>query len=184
MGRMFHFNSDNSSKEQLTLRFEAEAIPHFPLLKRIAYQLMRNQAEAEDLVQETFVQALQSFAHYESGTNCRAWLCKIMFRKRSHRYRVNARYLPLDESNNQFISSFQTSLPTEYIGDKLSLAVLALPENFRKIVLLCDVEELTYREVAELLEIPIGTVMSRLHRGRKMLRKTFAEATIKCRINH
>jgi RNA polymerase sigma-70 factor, ECF subfamily len=159
---------------QLLGRFEAEAIPHLPLIKRIAYQIMRNPAEAEDLVQETFAQALQSFANYQPGTNCRAWLCKIMFRKRSHWYRANSRYAPLDENvQAKFYVDEATNLPPEFIGQKLSVSLRGLPVNFREVIWLCDVEELTYREAAHYLNVPIGTIMSRLFRARRLLRSTF-----------
>jgi RNA polymerase sigma-70 factor (ECF subfamily) len=125
------------------------------------------------LTQETFAQALKSFDRYEMGTNCRAWLCKIMFHKRLQWIRANARFCQLDENETPPSADAITRsamLPPEYIGEKLSLALSSLPEKSRQIVWLAAVEELTYREIAERLNIPIGTVMSRLHRGRQILR--------------
>ncbi len=154
--------------------FEAEAVPHLAVLKRLALHLARNPAEAEDLVQETFAQALKSFDRYEMGTNCRAWLCKIMFYKRSQWIRANARFCQFDEAETNFPAAARAAaLPPDFIGEKLSLALLDLPDKFQKIVWLSEVEEFTYREIADSLRIPLGTVMSRLHRGRRMLRDNF-----------
>lgn len=162
--------------------FEAEAVPHFSVLKRLALHLARNQAEAEDLVQETFAQALKSFDRYEMGTNCRAWLCKIMFYKRFQWIRANSRFSQFDENETNFPAAASSlMLPPDFVSEKLSLALVALPEKFRQIVWLAAVEEFTYREIAEQLAIPIGTVMSRLHRGRKMLRVNFTHCSDKSR---
>ncbi len=157
-------------------QFETEAVPHFSVLKRLALHLARNGAEAEDLVQETFAAALKSFDRYETGTNCRAWLCRIMFNKRKQWIRANWRYSQFDENELTFPAvavSSDTNLPPNFVGKTLSLALSALPKKSREIVWLSEVEEFTYREIAERLEIPIGTVMSRLHRGRRMLRVNF-----------
>jgi RNA polymerase sigma-70 factor (ECF subfamily) len=158
-------------------RFAVEAIPHFPVLKRIAYRMVRNRHEAEDLVQETYAQAWQVFSRYQSGTNCRAWLCKIMFYKRLHRHRVNSRYLPLgaNEFNLFRADDAREPLGSDFMSGKITCALESLPENFRRVVWLCDVEDFTYREVSENLRIPIGTVMSRLHRGRALLRRCLPE---------
>ncbi len=101
--------------------FAAEAVPHLPVLKRLALHLVRNPAQADDLVQETFAQALQSFDRYETGTNCRAWLCKIMFYKRSQWIRANSRFCQLDENEMQFPAVTYAALPTDY-GRLLSSA--------------------------------------------------------------
>ena len=153
--------------------FETEAVPHLPVLRRLALHLARNQAEAEDLLQETFAQALKSFDKYEAGTNCRAWLCKIMFYKRSQWIRANSRFCQFDEAETNFPAAPNAPLPPDFISEKVALALDTLPEKFRQIVWLSEVEEFTYREIAGKVDIPIGTVMSRLHRGRKMLRFSF-----------
>jgi len=161
-------------RAETTIRFEAEAIPHFSVLKRLALHLARSQSGAEDLVQETFAQALKSFDRYETGTNCRAWLCKIMFNKRLQWIRANARFRQFNENETRFsAASYAATLPPDYVGKTMSLALARLPEKFRQIVWLAEVEELAYCEIAEQLNIPIGTVMSRLHRGREMLRFNF-----------
>lgn len=167
-----------TEKFQLTKNvalFETEAVPHLPALKRLALHLACNRSDAEDLVQETFAQALKSFDRYQAGTNCRAWLCKIMFHKRSQWIRANSRFSQFDENETNFpVAASVSILPPEFISEKLSLSLLALPNKFRNIVWLCEVEEFTYREIAERMAIPIGTVMSRLHRGRQMLRVNFS----------
>jgi len=96
-----------------------------------------------------------------------------MFYKRSQWIRANSRFCQFDENEMQFPAGTAAALPTDYVGEKVSLALLALPDKFRQIVWLCEVEEFTYREIAAQLKIPVGTVMSRLHRGRKMLRVNF-----------
>lgn len=158
-------------------RFAVEAIPHLPVLKRIARRMMRNSHEAEDLVQETYAQAWQVFSRYKSGTNCRAWLCRIMFHKRMHRYRVNSRYVSLGENEFNLVRADDAREPLggDFMSGKIACALESLPESFRRVVWLCDVEDFTYREVSENLEIPIGTVMSRLHRGRTLLRRCLPE---------
>lgn len=155
--------------------FETEAVPHFPVLKRLALYLVRNQGVADDLVQETYVQALKSFDRYEPGTNCRAWLCKILFYKRSQWIRSNSRYRQLDDNAVQIPakSSSNPTLPSTYLGKTVSDALLSMPEKSMRIVWLSLVEEFSYREIADFLDIPIGTVMSRLHRGRKTLRSKY-----------
>lgn len=161
--------------------FEAEAVPHFPVLKQLALHLVRNKTEAEDLVQETFTQALHSFDRYEMGTNCRAWLCKIMFHKRSQWIRANRRYAGnFEDAAENLAAPAAAVLPGEFMSKKLSLALSELPLKNRQIVWLSEVEEFTYREIAERLDIPMGTVMSRLHRGRQMLRESFNRHAAVC----
>ncbi len=178
-GGGFQSANNQNSRVALAERFEVEAVPHLSFLKRLALHLAHNQAEAEDLVQETFAQALKSFDRYEMGTNCRAWLCKIMFYKRSQWIRANSRFSQFDgnETNFPAVAPDSLMLSPDFISEKLSSALLALPEKFRHIVWLSEVEEFTYREIAQRLGIPIGTVMSRLHRGRKMLRVNFSLVT-------
>ncbi len=161
------------SKETVS-RFEAEAIPHFPALKRFANQLMRNQTEAEDLVQETVMQAYQSFHQYESNTNCRAWLYKIMHNKYFHISRTNSRFLTFENEDKVFQSLVVKATVLEDLSDQSIINSLNfIPEKFRRVLILSDFHEFTYREIADKLHIPMGTVMSRLHRGRKILAEQF-----------
>lgn len=156
--------------------FEAEALPHLPRLFRLAMWLERNRAEAEDLVQETLVQALQSFHRFQPGTNCRAWLVSILYHLRSNRRRASARLALVYDEHHQIAETvpMAPSVPDALTDEEILGALHAIPEPQQEIVLLCDVEELTYREAAEALSIPIGTVMSRLHRARALLRSELA----------
>jgi RNA polymerase sigma-70 factor (ECF subfamily) len=158
--------------------FETEAMKHIDDLFRTAKRLTMNLVEAEDLVQETFMQAWKSFAHYEIGTNCRAWLYKILFNKFDHLRRkkyTQAKYFQ-EADDLVFLSAAYNATIPENLTDKQILAALdKLPEHYRSVVLLADVHEFDYKEIAEVLEIPIGTVMSRLSRARTQLKKSLAE---------
>jgi RNA polymerase sigma-70 factor, ECF subfamily len=152
--------------------FEREALPHVDRLFRLAMWMERNRSEAEDLVQETMMQALQSFHRFQPGTNCRAWLTTILQHLRSNRRRARMRS-PLVDDPDDRIGLTAPSVPPvpDGITDEEILSALAhIPRHFQEVILLSDVEELTYKEIAEALSIPMGTVMSRLHRGRALLR--------------
>ena len=153
--------------------FEAEAIPHADRLFRLAMWLERDRATAEDLVQDTMIQALKSFHRYTPGTNCKAWLVTILHNLRSNRRRANRR-MPLVEDPDDRIADtvpFVPAVPADVTDEDFLIALRGIPEHHQNIILLCDVDELTYKEIATALKIPIGTVMSRLHRGRAMLRQ-------------
>ncbi len=157
--------------------FEAEAFLHIDELFRTAKRLTMNAVDAEDLIQETFLQAWKSFDKYEQGTNCRAWLYKIMFHKFEHQRRTKytrAKYV--QEADDLVLNSAVYSEPIrEDLTDTEVIAALdKLPEHYRSVVLLADVHEFDYKEVATVLDIPIGTVMSRLSRARMQLKKTLA----------
>lgn len=157
--------------------FEAEAMQHINDLYRTALRLTRSRIDADDLVQETYMQAWKSFGQYEPGTNCRAWLYKILFNKYDHhRRKVITRSKYLTEADDLV---FELSPGTEPVPETLTdreviEALNALPEHYRSVVLLADVHEFDYKEVAEILQIPIGTVMSRLSRARTRLRQALA----------
>ena len=158
------------------LVFEAEAMPHVDRLFRHAMWLTGNRAEAEDLVQETLVQALQSFHRFAPGTNCRAWLVTILQHVRSNRRRKQGRVV-IDSSLEERLANvvpFVPPIPDGITDEDMLLAMREIPEHHQEVILLCDVEEMTYKEIAGALEIPIGTVMSRLHRGRELLRTALA----------
>ncbi|MGE3510120.1 MAG: sigma-70 family RNA polymerase sigma factor [Vicinamibacterales bacterium] len=160
---------------QATL-FESEVLPHVDRLYRLAMWWERDRQEAEDLVQETLVQALRSFHRYAPGTNCRAWLLSILQHVRSNRRRARLRRLTHEEELEPIaeVAAFVPPVP-EFITDEDVLAALSgIPRSYQDIILLCDVEELTYKEIAAVLQIPMGTVMSRLHRGRALLREQLA----------
>lgn len=158
--------------------FEAEAMPHAPRLFRLAMWLERNRHEAEDLVQETFVQALQSFHRFTPGTNCRAWLITILHHVRSNRVRARQRRPVIEDVDDRIADTvpFVPAIPDHLTDEAILEALGSIPEAHQHVVLLCDVEGFSYREIADALAIPMGTVMSRLHRGRAMLRQRLAEA--------
>ena len=116
--RSKNFDFGEKRSQSFPEKFAAEAVPHFHVLRRYALHLVRNQTEADDLVQETFAQALKSFDRYEMGTNCRAWLCKIMFHKRSQWIRANARFRQFDEGETHFPAAFAHVLPAGFYERK------------------------------------------------------------------
>lgn len=156
--------------------FEAEALPHLSDLFRLAMWLVRDRGEAEDLVQETFTQALQSFHRFEQGTNCRAWLVRVMYHTHSNRRRANARLKLVNETDERIADTvaFDPPTPQGLTEEEVLRALRSLPRQFEEVLLMSDIEDMTYKEIAEVLDVPIGTVMSRLHRGRKLMRTELA----------
>src|SRR6266567_5468943 len=158
-------------------RFEAEAMPHLNDLFRTALRLTGERGQAEDVIQEVYLQAWRSYDRFEAGTNCRAWLYKILFHSVSHHRRKWFRF-PLLKEKEEFLEAnlVQPDSVSEHVTDGEILKALdEIPAEFRSVVLLADVEEFAYKEVAEILAIPIGTVMSRLSRGRALLRKRLVQ---------
>jgi RNA polymerase sigma-70 factor (ECF subfamily) len=132
----------------------------------------RDRSEAEDVVQETMMHALQSFHRYQPGTNCRAWLVTILQHVISNRRRSKRRSPLVSDPDDRIaqIVPFVPPVAQHLTDDEILAALRKLPEPFQEVIVLCDVEELTYKEIAKALSIPLGTVMSRLHRGRALLR--------------
>jgi RNA polymerase sigma-70 factor (ECF subfamily) len=163
-------------REDRWAAFEGEAIPYLGYLFRLAMWLTRNHTDAEDIVQETFTEALKSFHRYEQGTNCRAWLVTIMYHLNSKRLRAGSKLRLVSDREERISATAASTLPTpQGITDEDILSALrALPAQFQEVVILSDVEDMTYKEISEALCVPIGTVMSRLHRGRKLLRAQLA----------
>jgi len=159
--------------------FEAEALPHVDRLFRLAMWFERDRSEAEDLTQETMMQALQSFHRFQPGTNCRAWLVTILQHVRSNRRRARNRLRVVDESDARIAQTipFVPPVPQRLTDEDILGALKRIPPPFQEVIVLCDVEELTYREIADALAIPLGTVMSRLHRGRALLRAELGAST-------
>lgn len=159
-----------------TEEFEAAALPHLNDLFRTAASLLGTRTEAEDLVQETYLHAWKSFHRFEPGTNCRAWLFKILFHRLHHQRRKWFR-LRLAKSEDVLESTvpYEPPVPETLQDEEILAALEKIPEDFREVVVLADVEEFSYKEVAAALDIPVGTVMSRLSRGRRLLRKELAE---------
>lgn len=158
----------------LEKRFETEALPHLRLLFGSAYRMTRNASDAEDLVQETMLRAFKGFAAYEPGTNVRAWLYTILSRVRTDALRKSGR-----SPKTVVLDHDPTPVPPPQrwaaLGaEELSRAVAALPEHFRVAVTLRDIQDLSYEEIARAEGIPIGTVMSRIHRGRALLREALS----------
>jgi RNA polymerase sigma-70 factor (ECF subfamily) len=160
--------------------FEAEALPHVDRLFRLALWFERDRHEAEDLVQETMIQALQSFHRFTPGTNCRAWLVCILQHVRSHRWRARARSRLVPDPDDRIAASVPFVPPVSQVltDEDLLGALRRLPTQFQEVVVLCDVEEMTYKEISVALGIPLGTVMSRLHRGRALLRAALEKGEV------
>ena len=156
--------------------FEATILPHVDTVFRFAMWLIRDRTEAEDIVQETLTQALQSFHRFQPGTNARAWVLTILRHIRSNRLRARHRRPDVVEADDRLDALPAVEVTPQHVTDEEVIAALkALPPGFQEVIVLADVEELSYKEIATVLEIPIGTVMSRIHRGRRLLRAALAE---------
>jgi RNA polymerase sigma-70 factor (ECF subfamily) len=159
--------------------FESAALPHMNDLFRTARRVLRNQTEAEDVVQETFLQAWKSFERFELGTNCRAWLYKIMFHVIQHnrrkRFSFNLRSTRDDNVELEASLVYEPPVPQELTDEDVIAAFDRIPTQYREVMVLADVQGFSYKEVAETLSIPAGTVMSRLNRGRKLLKVELAQ---------
>ena len=166
------------------VEFEANALAQLPSLMAVAVRLTRNTAEGEDLVQDTFVKAMRSKHQFEAGTNIRAWLLKILTNTFINRYRRGtlersvvdgADAEPMSEawmgsSSMNAMRDPESAAMRPMLEAEIQNALDELPEEFRLAVVLADVEELSYKEISDMMGCPIGTVMSRLHRGRRMLK--------------
>jgi RNA polymerase sigma-70 factor (ECF subfamily) len=164
--------------------FESLTLDHLDPLYAAALRLTKNERDAEDLVQDTFLRAYRFFDKFERGTNIKAWLFKILTNTFINRYRrkVKERSVVEDERDTvheRFMSrdvSESATNPEQYFFDRLLsddvlAAIDSLPLDFRMVVILADLQEFSYKEIAEILDCPVGTVMSRLYRGRKLLQK-------------
>lgn len=160
-----------------TEEFEAVALPHLDELFRTARRVMGNQTDSEDLIQEVYLQAWKSFHRFTPGTNCRAWLFKIMFHVVSHhRSRwFNSRRVEESKTTLEETLAYAPSVNQYLTDEDVLTAFEKIPEVYREVALLADVQDFSYKEIAEILSVPIGTVMSRLSRARKMLRTELAE---------
>ncbi len=153
-------------------------MPHVDRLFRLAMWWERDRREAEDLVQDTLVQALQSFHRFTPGTNCRAWLVTILHHVRSNRRRSTLRRNTVEDPDDRIAETvpFVPPVPQHLTDEEVLTALREIPATYQEIILLSDIEELTYKEISAVLAIPMGTVMSRLHRGRTLLRQHLASA--------
>ena len=161
--------------------FEREALPHVAALYGTALRLTRNAQSAQDLVQETTLRAYRFFHHYQRGTNCKAWLFRILhntFITSYHKSRKERDMLLRVGAEIDVHGAGEPAASERGFSDVVVGALDALPTDFRMAVVLCDVEDLSYKEIAEVMDCPVGTVMSRLHRGRKLLQESlFAHAS-------
>ncbi len=170
-------------------RFEDDVVPLLPQLYSAALRMTRNPADAEDLLQETLLRAFRGYGGFKAGTNLRAWLYRILTNTFINRYRQKSRqpaevelgeledlylYRRLGEASGAARSAEDEALE-RFVDEDVKAAVESLPDNFRIAVLLADVEGFSYKEIAKIMDVPIGTVMSRLHRGRKALEKALWE---------
>ncbi|MDP4928839.1 MAG: sigma-70 family RNA polymerase sigma factor [Ilumatobacteraceae bacterium] len=176
-----------SAQEQFT----ADAMQYAPQLFSTALRMTRNRSDAEDLVQETYIKGWRSFHTFQEGTNLRAWLFRIMTNTYINKYNAQKRKgteVELDDVEELFLykrlgsidqsqlsSSAEDQMLELFTDDEVKNALEELPDDFRIPVLLSDVDGFSYKEISEMLEIPIGTVMSRLHRGRKAMQKMLYE---------
>ena len=189
---------------KLRRQFEDDALPHLNALYGVALRLTRNPRDAEDLVQDTVLRAYRYWHKFERGTNCKAWLFKILtntFINRYHRTKRDRDHLASvrpswphshaphgdEEAVTQDILSHEVTeasrdpegaLASRLLSDDVIRALEALPPEFRLAVLLCDVEEFSYKEIAEIMDCPVGTVMSRLFRGRRLLQRSLHDYAV------
>lgn len=180
-------NTDEIKYHQI---FETEFLPHIDALKTFAYHLSYDDDDANDLVQETYMKAYRFIDKYDVGTNAKAWLFKILKNAYINEYRKKSRrptqvdyedFINYHDGDNDTFSGYldlREELFDNMMGDEVTIAINALPIDFRTVLLLCDVEGFTYEEISKIIDIPIGTVRSRLFRARNMLKdklKNYAE---------
>lgn len=163
--------------------FENELLPHVGALQTFAYHLTYNQEDADDLVQETYMKAYRFIDKYDEGTNAKAWLFKILknayineYRKRVKQptkvdYEEITAYHDTDDDRISGYSDLREEIFMNMMGDEVTSAINSLPIDFRTVILLCDIEGFTYEEIASIIDVPIGTVRSRLFRARNLLKE-------------
>jgi len=171
------------SKRRRDEIFERELMPNIDALHTFAYHLSYSDDDAKDLVQETFMKAYRALDSYQPGTNAKAWLFKILKNAYINQYRKKVRrptkvdyddyigYQDREDDASVEYLDLREEIFDNLIGDEVTSAVNSLPVDFRAVILLCDVEGFTYEEISKIIDIPIGTVRSRLHRARNMLKE-------------
>lgn len=165
------------------LKFEKYLLPHVQALHTFAYHLVYDEEHARDLVQETFLRAYKALDSFKEGTNAKAWLFQILKNEYINQYRKNARapkrvdyedYIGHLEQEQHAInarSDMRKDIYQNLIGDEITIAINTLPFDLKTVVLLCDVEGFTYEEIAKIIDVPVGTIRSRLYRARVILRE-------------
>lgn len=181
--------SDEIKKKKDDL-FEREFLPHITALYNFAFHLSYNEDDANDLVQETYLKAYRFANSYVEGTNAKAWLFKILKNAFINEYRKKVKqpskvdyedvigYHDSDDTSSTGSLDMREEIFQGMIGDEVTRAINSLPVDFRSVILLCDIEGFTYEEIARIVDIPIGTVRSRLHRARQMLKELLLEYAI------
>ena len=172
--------------------FETEALPHLEVLYRTALRMTRNRSDAEDLVQEALAKAYRYWDKFQSGTNCRAWLFKIMTNIFINDYRSKSRSpvsVDVDDMDDNFLygqlarrgqeSNPERDFFAKILDNDVRNAIEELPEDFRMVVVLSFLEDFSYQEIADILDLQLGTVKSRLHRGRKLLQRQLYDYAVK-----
>lgn len=168
-------------QKQIYADFEAEAIPHMDSLYNFALRMTGDADDANDLMQETYLKSFRFFDKFEKGTNCKAWLFRIMKNTYINSYRKQVKEpgkVDYEEIENFYENIKSSGINTSHLekelfdnllDDEISEAINSLPEDFSTVVILCDIEGFSYEEIADFVDCPIGTVRSRLHRARKIL---------------
>lgn len=174
---------ENKDRTRLEKIFEAEFLPQIDALYTFAFHLTLNEEDANDLVQETYLKAFRFIEKYREGTNAKAWLFKILknafinqYRRKSKRptqvdYEEVINYHEEEGSQYSSYQDLREEMFQHMMGDEVTEAIESLPVDFRVVILLCDIEGFTYEEISKIVDIPIGTVRSRLHRARNMLKE-------------
>lgn len=177
---MFHLLNDPSVKlnrsRKEKAQFLEEAVPHMQSLYRVSLSMTQKKDLAEDLVQETYQQAWKSFRGYSPGTDCKAWLFRILFRLRNKQLRQARWWKPVDiEEVPERLLAVQPDFQKNVEGGEVLRILQSLPVHYQTVLVLADIEEFRYREIAQMLKLPMGTVMSRLNRARSLFREKFLE---------
>ncbi len=174
--------SNYSETEKISL-FDGEFMPHIDSMYNFAYRLTYDEDDAKDLVQDTFLKSYRFINSFQKGTNAKAWLFRILknsfindFRKKSKQpskvdYQEVENFYNSDKTNTEITTDLRVDTVKNMMGDEISNALNALAVDFRTVIILCDLEGFTYEEMAKILDIPIGTVRSRLHRARALLKE-------------
>lgn len=175
------------SQEQKDRIFQEEFLPQIDALYNFAFHLTYDEEDSNDLVQDTYLKAFRFIESYKEGTNAKAWLFKILKNAFINEYRKKTKqptkvdyediiaYQDEDDSSYSNYNDLRIEMFQNMMGDEVTTAINSLPVDFRTVILLCDIEGFTYEEIAKIIDIPIGTVRSRLHRARNMLKETLRE---------